>query len=116
MATPTPDSKESDATHESTAAPEPAKQHSGYYEYMFEKDKSPTRTLDALLRAIGQYIVSEKSPGQLLAQANCDHQIDEIGDKDDTVLTPKKLAAFYRAVGGDYDCTTHAIERTLRDH
>lgn len=58
MATPTTDSKESNATHEPAPPLETTKEHSGYYGYMFEKDKSPTRTLDALLRAIGQYIVS----------------------------------------------------------
>lgn len=30
-------------------------------------------------------------------------QITELGDKSDHALTPKKLAAFYKAVGGDYD-------------
>ncbi|CAM1504724.1 Fc.00g023150.m01.CDS01 [Cosmosporella sp. VM-42] len=55
------------------------------YSYMFEKDKSPSKLLDALLRAIGRHIVQE------------------IGDKCVTELTPQKLAAFYKAVGGDYD-------------
>lgn len=27
-----------------------------------------------------------------------------MGDKADTHLTPPKLAAFYKAVGGNYDC------------
>lgn len=31
-------------------------------------------------------------------------QVCEIGDKAECKLTPKKLAAFYKAVGGDYDC------------
>jgi len=31
-------------------------------------------------------------------------QTTEIGDKNDHNLTPAKLAAFYKAVGGDYDC------------
>ncbi|KAI2604382.1 uncharacterized protein GGS25DRAFT_458797 [Hypoxylon fragiforme] len=57
----------------------------GYYGYLFNKDKSPTHILDALLRAIGQYI-----------SAN-------IGDRNVRDLNPKKLAAFYHAVGGDYD-------------
>lgn len=30
-------------------------------------------------------------------------QIDDIGDKNDRALKPNKLAAFYKAVGGDYD-------------
>ncbi|PHH82629.1 hypothetical protein CDD82_5355 [Ophiocordyceps australis] len=55
------------------------------YAYMFEKNKGPTKQLDALLRAIARHIR------------------DELGDKNDAKLTPAKLAAFYRAVGGDYD-------------
>jgi hypothetical protein len=53
---------------------------------MFEKNKSPTVQLDALLRAIAKHILLE------------------VGDKHVRHLTPKKLAAFYKAVGGDYDC------------
>ncbi|OTB02999.1 hypothetical protein M426DRAFT_24227 [Hypoxylon sp. CI-4A] len=56
-----------------------------YYGYLFNKDKSATHVLDALLRAIGHYISTN------------------IGDKNVRELNPKKLAAFYRAVGGDYD-------------
>lgn len=55
------------------------------YAYMFEKDKGPTKQLDALLRAIAR------------------HVLVELGDKSDAHLTPAKLAAFYKAVGGDYD-------------
>ncbi|KAG5927266.1 hypothetical protein E4U53_002901 [Claviceps sorghi] len=55
------------------------------YAYMFEKDKGPTKQFDALLRAIARHVILE------------------IGDKSDTHLTPKKLAAFYQAVGGNYD-------------
>lgn len=57
-----------------------------HYEYMFEKNKGPTKQLDALLRAIARHIILE------------------LGDKADAHLTPSKLAAFYKAVGGDYDC------------
>ncbi|KAJ3569012.1 hypothetical protein NPX13_g6225 [Xylaria arbuscula] len=56
-----------------------------YYGYLFKEDKSPTDKLDGLLRALGQYI------------------IDHIGDTNDKQLSPQKLAAFYRTVGGDYD-------------
>ncbi|KAF4984765.1 hypothetical protein FZEAL_126 [Fusarium zealandicum] len=55
------------------------------YTYMYEKDKSPSKQLDALLRAISRHI------------------LHEIGDNTITNLTPDKLAAFYKAVGGDYD-------------
>ncbi|KAF3762268.1 hypothetical protein M406DRAFT_347425 [Cryphonectria parasitica EP155] len=58
---------------------------SNYYGYLFEPNKTPTKVLDALLRAIGQYI------------------IDHVGEENDRVLKPSKLAAFYKAVGGDYD-------------
>ncbi|KAK9425774.1 hypothetical protein SUNI508_03135 [Seiridium unicorne] len=56
-----------------------------FYGYLFNKDKTPTALLDALLRAIGKYIESD------------------IGDKNHTILDKSKLAAFYKAVGGDYD-------------
>lgn len=39
-------------------------------------------------------------------------QVAELGDKNDTHLTPKKLAAFYKSVGGDYDCTSVACGQT----
>ncbi|KAI6782377.1 uncharacterized protein J7T54_008463 [Emericellopsis cladophorae] len=78
MATPTTASKE--------APPQNAAKGAEIkYEYMFKKDKSPTEQLDALLRAIARHIALE------------------IGDKTEYSLTPAKLAAFYKAVGGDYD-------------
>ncbi|RCI08075.1 hypothetical protein L249_7799 [Ophiocordyceps polyrhachis-furcata BCC 54312] len=55
------------------------------YAYMFERNKGPTKQLDALLRAIAHFIIAE------------------LGDKTETHLTPAKLSAFYKAVGGDYD-------------
>ncbi|ATY62066.1 hydroxyproline-rich glyco DZ-HRGP [Cordyceps militaris] len=55
------------------------------YCYMFEGDKRPTKQLDALLRAIAMHIIRK------------------IGDRNEPQLTPKKLAAFYQTVGGDYD-------------
>jgi hypothetical protein len=64
------------------------------YAYMFEPNKSPTKQLDALLRAISRYICRE------------------LGDKNDHHLTPPKLAAFYKAVGGDYDCTSARSSRS----
>ncbi|KAI0169360.1 hypothetical protein GGR52DRAFT_518220 [Hypoxylon sp. FL1284] len=66
-----------------TKAQEPSA--NDYYGYLFDKDKLPTPILNALLRAIGHYI-----------SAN-------IPDVNVSELTPKKLAAFYQAVGGDYD-------------
>lgn len=37
-------------------------------------------------------------------------QILEIGDRQDAQLTPSKLAAFYKAVGGDYDCSSRPLD------
>ncbi|ROT35007.1 hypothetical protein SODALDRAFT_321091 [Sodiomyces alkalinus F11] len=73
-----------------TTSPSP-KSAGGYYGYLFEKDKTPTKTLEALLRAIAKYIIAN------------------IGDKRTNCLTPAKLAAFYRAVGGDYDSLFHVM-------
>ncbi|ORY57158.1 uncharacterized protein BCR38DRAFT_449786 [Pseudomassariella vexata] len=56
-----------------------------FYGYLFKKDKTATELLDALLRAIGKYIITD------------------IGDRKVTVIDRAKLAAFYRKVGGDYD-------------
>jgi len=41
-------------------------------------------------------------------------QITDIGDRDDHELTPKKLAAFYKAVGGNYDGKKAAAIVSLR--
>ncbi|KAI1355475.1 hypothetical protein F5Y01DRAFT_178125 [Xylaria sp. FL0043] len=69
---------------------------SSYYGYLFNDDKSPTDTLNGLLLAIGQYI------------------IDHIGDTIDKHLNPRKLAAFYHAVGGDYDALfLNSPDRTI---
>ncbi|KAF6836493.1 hypothetical protein CMUS01_05388 [Colletotrichum musicola] len=78
-ATAEPDSKES--TAQPSADPRPP----GFYGYLFNQDKTPTSTLDALLRAIARHIITD------------------VGDKNVQALTPQKLAAFYKAVGGDYD-------------
>ncbi|KAH8885841.1 hypothetical protein GQ53DRAFT_659214, partial [Thozetella sp. PMI_491] len=56
-----------------------------YYGYLFQADRTPTETLDAFLRALGQYI------------------INSIGNENDCNLSPAKLSAFYKAVGGNYD-------------
>ncbi|KAJ8129498.1 hypothetical protein O1611_g4135 [Lasiodiplodia mahajangana] len=78
--------------------PEPQKPQvdgKAYYKYLFNEDKSPTDTLNALLCAIGQYI------------------IDHIGDVNDKQLNARKLAAFYHAVGGDYDALFKSPDRTI---
>ncbi|KUJ24396.1 uncharacterized protein LY89DRAFT_679553 [Mollisia scopiformis] len=69
------------ATGSTTTATDPK----AFYGYLFEVDKKPTKTLDALLRGIAGYIS------------------ENIGNKDQKALTPDKLASFYKAVGGNYD-------------
>ncbi|KAG5973711.1 hypothetical protein E4U55_000316 [Claviceps digitariae] len=69
----------------SSPYPDTTPRASVQYAYMFEKDKGPTKQFDALLRAIARHVILE------------------IGDKSDAHLTPNKLAAFYKAVGGNYD-------------
>ncbi|KAI9821102.1 MAG: hypothetical protein M1827_003836 [Pycnora praestabilis] len=56
-----------------------------YWGYLFKPDKSATDLLDNLLRGIANSISKTVEP------------------KDDQHLTPTKLAAFYRLVGGNYD-------------
>lgn len=76
------------------AAQTAAEDAKAYYGYLIEgddKNKRASPVLEALLRAIAQYI------------------IDEIGDKNEKHLTPNKLAAFYKAVGGDYDALFHEV-------
>ncbi|KAJ5037574.1 uncharacterized protein L3040_007746 [Drepanopeziza brunnea f. sp. 'multigermtubi'] len=74
-----------DAPDARAQEPRPQDAARSYYGYLFEADKKPTKVLDALLRAIAAYIS------------------EEIGSKDEKALTPDKLAAFYKAVGGNYD-------------
>ncbi|KAI1841394.1 hypothetical protein JX265_007459 [Neoarthrinium moseri] len=65
--------------------PPPTAHGKAYYGYLYNKDKTPTALLDALLHAIGKHIETE------------------IGDKSRRIIDRTKLAAFYKAVGGDYD-------------
>lgn len=63
MAAPTPEDKDANPANpppaeESKTKPDDSKSQSSYYGYLFETNKSPTRTLDALLRAIAHHIVS----------------------------------------------------------
>ncbi|KAE8450638.1 hypothetical protein EG329_005982 [Mollisiaceae sp. DMI_Dod_QoI] len=75
-----------------------------YYGYLFEVDKKPTRTLDALLRGIAGYIVSTALRWREDGGKN-----ENIGNKDQKALTPDKLASFYKAVGGNYDFPNPSI-------
>jgi hypothetical protein len=80
-----------------------------YYGYLYKDDKTPTKVLEALLTAIAQYIVRLVTSFTARCRVRCADetipsvQIEEIGDKNDKSLTPSKLAAFYKAVGGNYD-------------
>ncbi|KFY12490.1 hypothetical protein V492_03840, partial [Pseudogymnoascus sp. VKM F-4246] len=56
-----------------------------YYGDLLDSEKKPSRVMVALLTGIAKYIVKN------------------LGDKDTKCLTPPKLAAFYKAVGGNYD-------------
>ncbi|TVY24627.1 hypothetical protein LHYA1_G006389 [Lachnellula hyalina] len=68
-----------------------------YYGYLFAADKKPTKVLDALLRGIAKHISKD------------------VGDKDEKTLVPAKLASFYKAVGGNYDCCQHTLQPTSHD-
>jgi hypothetical protein len=98
-----------------------------YYGYLFEADKKPTQVLDALLRGIAIYIVS---CDQMADYAPCHHretskltvasQSTSIGNTEQKKLTPDKLATFYKAVGGNYDClcpsnTSHFAAQLAND-
>lgn len=86
-----------------------------YYGYLFQPDKKPSPTLDALLRGIADYIVC-CTTGVLPAITN-GGQVESIGSKEEKHLTPTKLAAFYKAVGGNYDCATlHHITQMTSKH
>lgn len=94
-------------------APNDAKPSGIRYAYMFEPNKSPTAQLDALLRAIAAHIVSSLAariaPPSMVSLGTVDTnrasgvQCRDIGDKNEMFLTPEKLAAFYKTVGGNYD-------------
>ncbi|KAI2630218.1 hypothetical protein GGS26DRAFT_102856 [Hypomontagnella submonticulosa] len=83
QAQPEPQPQSRTRTRASTRTSEPNAKE--YYGYLFNKDRSPTHTLNALLRAIAHYISTN------------------LGDTNVRELNPSKLAAFYREVGGDYD-------------
>ncbi|CAK7244896.1 MAG: hypothetical protein STHCBS139747_006459 [Sporothrix thermara] len=68
-----------------TDAPAPDPKPQMQYGYLFQADKAPTPLFAAFLRAMAQHI------------------IDNIGDTNDKSLSPPKLAAFYKAVGYNYD-------------
>ncbi|KAL8962544.1 MAG: hypothetical protein Q9193_001066 [Seirophora villosa] len=62
-----------------------------YWGYLIESDKSPSLIFEQLLLGIANYIVRVQSRAIHVAPWNVDS------------LTPPKLAAFYRLLGGDYD-------------
>lgn len=78
-----------------------------YWGYLIKDDKSPSPVFEQLLLGIANYIVrSEQHHPHVRAQiADCAalRQNRQIAPWDTTCLTPAKVAAFYRLVGGDYD-------------
>lgn len=87
-----------------------AKGGQSFYGYLFTKSKpipAPTPLLDALLRAIAAHIVRRHLPKNSHASRrhiNPSVQANEIGDKNETHLTPAKLSSFYKIGGHDFDC------------
>jgi hypothetical protein len=83
---------------------------SDFYGYLFQSDKKPTKILDALLRGIATYIVRPPNAKAQSALATNYRsrlmclQTESVGNKEEKCLTPAKLASFYKAVGGNYDC------------
>lgn len=83
------------------------------YGYLFKANKSPTEVLDALLRGIAVYIVSSlvfrttRAQSAPSSRLTIPSQSENIGRKDEKHLVPEKLAAFYKAVGGNYDCASY---------
>ncbi|KZF22440.1 hypothetical protein L228DRAFT_268904 [Xylona heveae TC161] len=65
--------------------PAAAAEAAHYWGFLLKPDKTPSKLLDALLRGVTNHISTEIEP------------------KESTQLTPIKLAAFYRSVGGNYD-------------
>jgi hypothetical protein len=84
-----------------------------YYGYLFETNKQPTKVLDQLLRGIANHIVSRIC--QPLRKRYSLSQSESVGSKEEKCLVPEKLATFYKAVGGNYDCAcpmSHSIPST----
>ncbi|KAL9008549.1 MAG: hypothetical protein Q9173_006339 [Seirophora scorigena] len=79
-----------------------------YWGYLIESDKSPSLIFEQLLLGIANYIVRVQSQA-----VSCDQRIKtdgpirwqnrHVAPWNIDSLTPPKLAAFYRLLGGDYD-------------
>ena len=74
-----------------------------YWGYLFEKDKSATSLLRQLCLGIAQIIVSLAFPRACLCDLHVRRQQGKLEPGPDAELTPQRLAAFYRSVGGNYD-------------
>src|SRR5947207_4661367 len=74
-----------------------------YWGYLIRSDKSATPLFEQLCLGIAKLIVNNVPPslyGSYLTHIVSQSKITPSSTDD---LTPPKLAAFYRAVGGDYD-------------
>lgn len=81
---------------------------SEYWGYLVKPDKTPSPVFEQLLLGIANYIVRGNFPIQFTANRDVlltvpVMQNRNIAPWDTMCLTPTKLAAFYRLVGGDYD-------------
>ena len=81
----------------STSATASAKDNWGY---LIAPDKSPSPPFGRLLLSIAKYIVSIQAS---TPDPSDQSQDEQVVPRDAPGLTPAKLAAFYRLVGGNYD-------------
>lgn len=78
-----------------------------FWGYLIKDDKSPSPVFEQLLLGIANYIVRSEYDNPHMRAQIADlaavRQNRQIAPWDTTCLTPAKVAAFYRLVGGDYD-------------
>ena len=78
-----------------------------YWGYLIKPDKNPTPVFEQLLLGVANYIVgnplSQLQRRRIALTWASSYQNHHIAPWDVHCLTPAKLAAFYRLVGGDYD-------------
>jgi hypothetical protein len=84
-----------------------AKEAAQYWGYLLKSDKCGTELLNRLLSGLAHYIVSLRNFA-VRQEAHQDYsdrhtQTNNFEPNDCNDLTPTQLAAFYRAVGGNYD-------------
>ena len=104
MAAETRESKEKQSA-EKTANDEAAQREAyDYWGYLLKPDKCGTPKLDRLLKGIADVIASSGLPMRRMWKGlTLAAQSKKFEPSDSPDLTPSQLAAWYRAVGGDYD-------------